>query len=98
MIQVATSVTVVYHDPSSDILLVGSLDFFLQAFDCKQRLGNTVSHDASVGCNKCYMLQPFYTETSFGLISSKIQFWTSLVQNQEKLLWALAMELSPYLR
>ena len=37
MTQVTTSATVLYHDPTSDILLVGSLDFVLQAFDCKQR-------------------------------------------------------------
>lgn len=42
MMQVTTSATVLYHDPSSDVLLVGSLDFVLQAFDCKQRLGNTI--------------------------------------------------------
>ena len=57
MVQVATSATVAYHDPSSDILLVGSLDFVLQAFDCKQRFGNTVSHmHVSIVYNKCCVL------------------------------------------
>lgn len=83
MMQVTTSATVVYHDPSSDVLLVGSLDFVLQAFDCKQRLGNTISH--KVHAKKINTVcSNFHTGASFGRTSSKIQYWTSLAQNQEK--------------
>ena len=81
MMQVTTSATVVYHDPSSDVLLVGSMDFVLQAFDCKQRLGNIIYHKVEI--NRVHALI-FCIETVFGLTSSKIQFWTLLVQNQEK--------------
>ena len=48
MMQVSTSVTVVYHDLSTDVLLVGSMDFVLQAFDCKQRLRNIIYHKFKV--------------------------------------------------
>ena len=48
MMQVSTSATVVYHDPSTDVLLVGSMDFVLQAFDCKQRLRNIIYHKFKV--------------------------------------------------
>ena len=84
MMQVTTSATVIYHDPSSDILLVGSLDFVLQAFDCKQRLGNTHTISQKYS-KKIYTVRSnFHTGTSFGHTSSKIQYWTLLVQNQEK--------------